>query len=259
MGARALDRSPAASPGFPRDFRIAGHWINSYKVLLCVGLYVAILASAAVAERSGLSPLRTGVGALLCAIAGLIGARAYHLAFNHRAHRRAGWRASAWNPRTGGWSVFGGLVIVPFSLVLQPLLGMPLAVFWDHLAFGVPFGGAWIRLGCVCNGCCVGRESHGWFALRQHDVLGVSRRRVPAPWLEIGWWLLACGGLLWLWPKHLPAGSYGLAVLAWYGFGRTWLEALREPSDLVGRVRVNQVVGALLALGAGAGFLLTAR
>jgi phosphatidylglycerol:prolipoprotein diacylglycerol transferase len=251
-------REPAGRRGFPGEFRIAGHRVNSYKVFLCAGLYAAILASAAAAERAGFSPLRMGLGALLCAIAGLIGARAYHLALNLRAHRRAGLRASAFDPRTGGWSVFGGLVLVPFSLLLQPLLGMPLPVFWDHLAFGAPFGGALIRFGCVCNGCCVGRESLTWLALRQHDVHGVVRRRLPAQWLEIGWWLLACAGIVWLWLRHWPAGSYGLAVLAWYGVGRIWLEALREPTDVVGGVRVNRVVAALLALVAGAGFVLVA-
>jgi len=40
--------------------------------------------------------------------------------------------------------------------------------------------------------------------------------------------------------------------LAWYGAGRFFLEPLREQSDVVfGRVRIDQVVAALLALGAG--------
>jgi hypothetical protein len=47
-------------------------------------------------------------------------------------------------------------------------------------------------------------------------------------------------------------GSYALAVLAWYGSGRFVLEPLRERPDVVfGRVRINRVVAALLALGAG--------
>ena len=59
-------------------------------------------------------------------------------------------------------------------------------------------------------------------------------------------------------PKDLPfpPGSYALGVLCWYGVGRFWLEPLREEQDLIaGRVRVNQVVAALLALGAGGALL----
>src|SRR5688572_4563876 len=66
-------------PGFPRFFELGGSSINSYKVFLCVGIYVGSLAAAALADRSGLSPLRIGLGAMACALAGLIGARVYHL------------------------------------------------------------------------------------------------------------------------------------------------------------------------------------
>jgi phosphatidylglycerol:prolipoprotein diacylglycerol transferase len=249
-------RDPAL-PSFPRYFRIAGHWVNAYKVFLCVGISLGTLLSAAVAERSGLSPLRVGLGGLVCVVLALIGARAYHLLVNFRVHQKMGFWTSAWDPRTGGWSVFGGLIVVPFLAMQDSVLGIPVPVFWDHFAVGIAFGGAWIRFGCVWNGCCAGRESRGWFALRQHDVHGVYKRRVPAQWLEIAWWLLACVGLLWLWPEPLPPGCHALAVLAWYGLGRFWQEPLRESPELVfGRVRVNQVVGALLAIAAGAGLFL---
>jgi prolipoprotein diacylglyceryltransferase len=174
-----------------------------------------------------------------------------------------GLRAEVWNSRRGGWSVFGALLMFPFALLLPPLVGTSALVFWDHMAAGLPVAGAFIRFGCICNGCCVGRESRAWFALRQHDVNGVYRRRVPVQWLEIGWWLLGGVGLIWLWSKHLPPGSYLLGVLAWYGVGRFWLEPLREAPDLIrGRVRLDRVVAALLAIVAGAGLVrlaMTAR
>ena len=48
-----------------------------------------------------------------------------------------------------------------------------------------------------------------------------------------------------------------LAVLAWYGVGRFFLEPLRERPDIVfGQVRINQVVAALLALGAGCALIM---
>ncbi|MBI3798972.1 MAG: prolipoprotein diacylglyceryl transferase, partial [Deltaproteobacteria bacterium] len=91
---------------------------------------------------------------------------------------------------------------------------------------------------------------------RMHDIRGTRERRIPVQWLEIGWWLLAGVGLLWLWPNSLPPGSYALGVLSWYGLGRFWLEPLREKPDLVaGWVRIDQVVAALLALGSGGALL----
>jgi phosphatidylglycerol:prolipoprotein diacylglycerol transferase len=253
---RARGQVCTAGPGFPRYFRVGRHRVNSYKVFLCVGIYLAILASAAVAQRSGLSPLRVGAGCLLCAVVGMAGARVYHVAVHFRVYRKAGLWAAVPNQERSGWNVLGGLAIVPFTLMLDSMFGIPLAVFWDHMAVGIAVGAAWVRFGCVCNGCCVGKESEGWFAFRQHDAEGIYKRRIPAQWLEIGWWLMAVIGLIWLWPRHLPPGCYALGVLAWYGAGRVWLELLREQQDIVfGRVRVDQVVAALLALVAGGGLI----
>src|SRR5438067_978260 len=53
--------SPASradnGPGYPRYFRIAGRWVNSFKVFLCVGIYLGILVIAAIAHSSGIPPL----------------------------------------------------------------------------------------------------------------------------------------------------------------------------------------------------------
>ena len=70
--------------------------------------------------------------------------------------------------------------------------------------------------------------------------------------LEIGWWLAAALGWFALRPLRLPAGTCALGVLAWYGVGRFWLEPLRESRALVGdRVRIDRVIAAALAIGAG--------
>ncbi len=246
--------STANAAAFPRSFRIAGHRVNAYRVFCCVGIYSGILTAAAVGLRSDTSPLRLGAGMLLVAIVGLLAARLYHMALHFRVYRAAGFLATARRPGLGGGSVLGSLVVVPSSLLFASIFGIPTGVFWDHAAIAIAVGGAWIRFGCICNGCCVGRDSDRWFALRQHDVLGVRRRRVPVQWLEIGWWLLACAGLVWLWPRPFPTGSYALAVLAWYGLGRVWLEPLRRESEVVRGLRVNQVVAAALTVVAGSAF-----
>jgi prolipoprotein diacylglyceryltransferase len=237
------------APRFPRYFKIGGHWISAYKIFLCIGIYTGTLVSAAVAQSSGIRPLRMGVGCVSCAILGMVGARLFYLLVFARAFANERFWAEVWNPNRGGWSVFGGLVIVPFSYLLADWLRIPVAVYWDHLVFGIVAGAVWIRFGCICNGCCSGKPTTQWFGVRLHDMRGARQRRIPVQWLEIGWWLLAGAGLLWLWPCSLPPGSYALGVLSWYGLGRFWLEPLREEPDLVaGRVRINQVVAALLAL-----------
>lgn len=247
------------NPGFPRYFRIAGYWVSAYKVFLCLGIYSGVLLSAAVAQHSGLSPLSLGLGCLLCAMAGLVGARVYHLLLFFRSYpKRQFWR-EAWNPQNGGWSIFGALVIIPFSILVAKWIRIPLATFWDHMVAGIICGAVWVRCGCICNGCCGGRVTKSRLGLCQHDILGVRQRRIPVQSLEIIWWALAGVGLICLWPKSFSPGSYALGVLAWYGLGRFWLETLRaSPDQILGGLRVNQLVAALLMIAAGTGlFLLT--
>jgi phosphatidylglycerol---prolipoprotein diacylglyceryl transferase len=253
---------PIADPchGFPRYFKIFGHWVNSYKVMLCVGAYAGILTSAWLAERSGISPLRMGIGCLACVLSGMVGARIYHLLvfLPHYVEKRS-WTA-LWDPKSGGWSVLGALLtLVPFSFVVAFALGIPSAVFWDHMGAGILMGGFWGRLGCVFNGCCGGREIKCWYGVRLHDIRFIRKRRIPVQFMEMAWWLLGGAGFIWLWPHSFAPGSYGLGVLCWYGLGRFCLEPLREAPDLVaGRLRINQVFAAALVLTAGGALLVRA-
>jgi prolipoprotein diacylglyceryltransferase len=249
--------SIASAAAFPRYFRIFGRWVSAYKVGLCIGIYAGVLTSAAVAERSGISPLAMGMGGLASAIAGLFGARLYHLAVFARDYSSRGW-AGAWDSRRGGWSVFGALPpLALVSLLASRYLAIPLATFWDCMMIGVVVGAVPVRVGCLLNGCCGGRETSSGLGLRLHDQNGVRRRRIPVQLLEIGWWLLAATALLLGRDLPLAPGARALGVLAWYGAGRFWLETLREsPDRVLGRLRVNQLVAGALAIGAGVAILL---
>jgi prolipoprotein diacylglyceryltransferase len=198
-----------------------------------------------------------GLATLACAIAGLAGARVYHLlVFRRRYRRRA--PSAWWDSTRGGWSVFGALP--PLALVAWGLAGalaVEPAVFADLLAGGVLAGGAWVRLGCVLNGCCGGRETDRWYGVRLHDVHGTKRRCVPVPLVEVGFWLLGAAAYAATLSLPLDPGTRALAVLLAYGVLRLVLEPLRETPDLVGRrLRVNRLVAGLLAATSAAALLL---
>jgi prolipoprotein diacylglyceryltransferase len=125
---------------------------------------------------------------------------------------------------------------------------------------GVLAGGFWVRLGCVFNGCCVGRATNRWYGIELHDVTLVRKRRIPVQFLEMGWWLLGLAIFCLIWPHPFPMGTYALGTLGWYGCGRFWLEPLRESPDLVlGRIRINQLVAAILAIWASLALIVRLR
>jgi phosphatidylglycerol---prolipoprotein diacylglyceryl transferase len=250
--------SGAVNTGFPRFFTFSGYSINSYKFFVCVGIYVGTLTTAALAGASGLSPLRIGLAAMSCGLVGLIGARVYHLLVHAPNYLFRRSLSALWNSKHGGASGFGALLtFVPAFFVAAAWMDVPPTVLGDHMAVGVLTAGFWIRLGCVFNGCCAGRPSKAPLSLRLHDTRGVSTPRLPVQFLEMAWWLVGLALFLTLWPSALPPGSYALAVLAWYGVGRFFLEPLRErPAIVFGQVRINQVVAALLALAAGCALIM---
>lgn len=246
---------------FPRYFRILRFWVNSYKFFLCIGLCVAIFVSAARAQSSGIRPLSAGVASLMSAIAGLVGARLYFLGTQGlRGLQSISWRQS-WNSRDGGWSVFGGLFgVIPTASLMCWALSMPMGLYWDSLGPAILAGGPLVRLGCVFNGCCAGRETSSPWGVRLHDVRYAMKRRVPVQFLEIAWWLIGGALYLLIWPRPFAAGSYVLAVFCWYGSGRFWLEPLREQPDLVlAGWRVNQLFAALLAVASAAALVVINR
>lgn len=254
----ATPATDTVNPGFPRFFRIAGHSVNSYKFFLCVGIYVGTLATAALASSSGLSPLAVGLGAMACGLVGLVGARVYFLLVHAHSYARRRSLSALWDPSAGGWSAFGTLItFIPVSFAVAALLAIPVPVLWDHIGIGVLAGAFWVRLGCVFNGCCAGRETGSQLGVCLHDTDGVRKRRIPVQFLEMAWWFIGLIAFVMLWPGALPQGSYALAVVAWYGAGRFFLEPLREESDVVfGRVRIDQAVAALLAIAAGGALII---
>jgi phosphatidylglycerol---prolipoprotein diacylglyceryl transferase len=190
---------------------------------------------------------------MVSALAGLIGARLYHVLINAPAYFKSGSPRAFWDTTAGGMGVFGALLtFVPVSFSAAAMMDISAVALWDYMAIGVLAGGFWIRLGCVFNGCCVGRETDAPLGVRLHDARGVAKRRIPVQFLEMAWWVLGLAVFLSIWPRTLPSGGYALGVLAWYGVGRFFLEPLRECPDVVfGRVRINQLVAALIASGAG--------
>ncbi len=234
---------------FPRSIRLGRHQIGTYKICLLAGIYFGIVASAVAAKVSGTPPTATALATLACAVAGLVGARLYHLVLFAGSYRREDFRR-AWDTSAGGGGLFGGLLAV---ILVSPAAARWPAIsfgeFWDLLIPALLVGAVWTRLGCFCHGCCGGRGTVSRLGFRWSNQRGERARRVPVQLLEIAWVLVAIGVVAWSLSRPHRAGSLALGAMAWYGLGRFLLEPFREAPDLIrGKLRINQLIAAVLTI-----------
>jgi phosphatidylglycerol:prolipoprotein diacylglycerol transferase len=231
--------------------------LHSYPTMLYLGLVCGIFVAAWVAGLSGLDQDRFVLASLILSPLTLIGARLYFVAGHWELYRHN--RARIWRRSEGGMAMYGGLLLtVPLSFPLLRIMGLSFAKFWDAATFAMLVGMIFTRFGCLLGGCCGGRPSTSWLALKLPDHRGIRRRRWPTQLLEAGWaavLLIAASGLR----GHAPFdGAIFCSALLAYGIGRFFLQKLRDDaiaSD-TGMIQFTSVLLAMAGL-IGMGFAWT--
>lgn len=223
--------------------------IHAYPAMLYTGLVVGIVASHALAARSGLDGGRVYGALLILVVPALAGARLLYAVLHWNVFRREPSRL--WNRAEGGAALYGGLLLAfAFSLPIVPLFGIPFGAFWDVATLTILVGMAFTKVGCLLHGCCSGRPTRGWLALRLPDARGVVCPRVPSQLLEAGLALALIGVSVLVWGRRPFPGAVFLLALMGYGAGRFALEPARETVDRLGGLSVNRLLSALLVAAA---------
>ena len=230
--------------------KVLFHWrrvpVYSYPFFLYLGTVLGILAGMCGASRRGTASPRMYIALVLLVIPALVGSRWLFL-LSHRAQFR---RHHLPPPRRweGGAALYGGLLLaLALSLPLLWLLQIPLGQFWDVATITILVGMVFTKIGCMLNGCCVGRETSSWFALYLPNVAGVWRRRVPSQLLESALAAVLLLSVPLLWSRVILPGTFFLLALCIYALGRLWLESTRENIDRIGRFSIHRVISFLLA------------
>ncbi len=233
----------------PILFYWRGRPVWSYPALLYVGTVIGLIAGNGVANARGLDGTRVYLAAVLLLPVALLGARLAFVAAYWDLFRDH--PATIWRREIGGQTMYGGLVAVPASMPLLASLKLPFWAFWDIGAFIIVIGMVFTRIGCLLNGCCVGRPTNSRLGLRLSDRAGVFRRRIPTQLLEgaLGATVLGMAGAV---PVDAAPGSVFLNVIAGYAIGRALLEGTREQRSIAGLASIRAVslalAGASLAL-----------
>jgi phosphatidylglycerol:prolipoprotein diacylglycerol transferase len=193
--------------------------------MLYVGLVLGVLAGNIVAHANGLDAWRVYIATLILILPALAGARLLYVAAEWPLYRQD--LSRIWDRRDGGYIMYGGLpaaVILSVPVLWALRLGLP--QFWDVAIFTIMVGMFFTRIGCLLNGCCVGRP---WrFGLFLPNPKGTWEKRIPTQLIEAGWAAILIVIAIVLRPSMPFPGALFLAISLGYAAGRLLMEFARE-------------------------------
>ena len=253
-------------------FEIGPLTIHFYALCIIAGVALAIWLG----NRRFVASFPQGGGvvadvAIVAVPAGVIGGRLYHVATSPTDYFGAEGRAidafKIWN---GGLGIWGAIALGTLAAFLtyqrirrtQDL--PPFRYFADALAPGIALAQVIGRWGNWFNAELYGRPLDAPWALaiperfREDGYLNYETFH-PTFLYESLWCVLIVVLLLSL-GTRLPAGSIFLLYIAFYCFGRFFIEGLRiDSATSFAGLRLNQYLAALLFIGASAAFLKISR
>jgi prolipoprotein diacylglyceryl transferase len=239
--------------------------LHAYGLMLALG----VVAATIVAERRyagyGGDPKDVADIAVVVVIAGVVGARLYHLftGYDWDANGIAG-TIQIWEGGLSIWgAVIGGLLAV---VVLARRRHLDALVLMDAIAPGLVLAQAIGRWGNYFNQELFGRPTTLPWALEispEHRPPGYGQYETFHPtFLYESLWCLAVFGLLVWMSRRFPLrkGQVMAAYVALYTFGRIWFEALRiDDASRVFGLRFNLLLSVALCIFGGAWFLWLGR
>jgi prolipoprotein diacylglyceryl transferase len=256
----------ASLPSPPGDaIHIGAFQLRAYGLCIALGVLAAIwIAQRRWSDRGG-DPNDISRLAGWSVLAGLVGARLYHVITDHQRFEGRWLHAFAiWE---GGLGIPGGLIAgVLTGAWIAHRRGLPVAQLLDVVAPAIPVAQAIGRLGNWFNQELYGRPTTLPWGLRispEHRPAGYEHIATYHPtFLYEALWNLALAGLLILYERrhpHARPGRLFALYVAGYALGRLWIEALRiDPASRIAGLRVNIWVS-ILALAASTAWLAATR
>jgi prolipoprotein diacylglyceryl transferase len=228
--------------------------LHAYGLMLAIGVLVAVYVAEKRWEKAGHDPKEIGQIAVPVVIAGVIGARVYHLFTGYKWSRDGiVGTVEIWKGGLSIWgAVGGGLIAV---IVVSKVRHLDALAVADAMAPAIVLAQAIGRWGNYFNQELFGRPTTLPWALEidpAHRPAGYARFATfhPTFLYESLWCLVVFGTLLYVERRFkLRTGQVFALYVALYTFGRVWFEALRvdEASRIFG-IRFNLLLSAVLCV-----------
>lgn len=222
-------------------FTIFGREIAWYGVIITCGILLAAAYGISRAKLEGIGTDDMLDVILAAVIFSVIGARLYYAVF-YGKYKTLYDVIAIWN---GGLAIYGAVIAGAITLVIMAKIKKrsPL-VLLDIGAASIPLGQAIGRWGNFMNAEAYGYETA--LPWRMGIVESGTTMYVHPTFFYESIWNLAGFFLLWyFYKKKKYNGQIFLMYLAWYGFGRMFIEGLRTDSLWLIQdvIRVSQLLG----------------
>ena len=255
----------------PTGFYVGPIFIRFYGIILMLGALVAAFLAEREARRRKLNSEIVWDALIWVLIAGIIGARLWHVFTPPPSMVAAGFTTKFYlthpldliNTRAGGLGIPGAVIGGALALYLFCRRRKMSFLMWaDIAAPGVALAQAIGRWGNFFNQELYGKPTTLPWAVKIDPINRLPGYETystfqPLFLYESIWNLINMGVLLWLerrFPDKLKEGDLFLTYLIGYPIGRFFLEFLRLDAPLFGTINVNQTFMLIVALVAG--FLL---
>ena len=223
--------------------------LNLYGLMIALGVIAAVwLFGKRLEEREVGTKDDASAIAIWAVLAGVIGARLYHVVTDYdRFRNNWGEIPAIWN---GGLGIPGGLLFgTVVGMYMARRRGISIAVGATCAAPAIALAQAIGRWGNYFNQELYGRPTTlPWGleidAAHLQDGYAVGTLFHPTFLYESLWSLGLCLVLLWIDKRWRPApGQLFVMYVMGYGLGRFWVEGLRiDPADEIAGLRLNQWV-----------------
>lgn len=243
-------------------FSIGSVDIYWYAVIIAVGFLLAVSFALKNAKKFGADSDRAIDIIFFAMIFGIIGARAYFVAFQWESYQDN--LIEIFNIRAGGLGFYGGII----GGIIGILIGckvrkQKLLPFLDIAGGAVLIGQGLGRWGNFVNseafGCntklpwgMTGDKITAYIESHSTESMGAIMDSTvpvhPTFFYEFLWCAIGLAVFCWLKKRREFDGQMFIFYLFWNGSGRMIIESLRTDSLMIGPFRVSQLLGAFMAI-----------
>lgn len=204
--------------------------IPMYGFLMAVGFAVGIAAAVFLGRNEGIRRSDVFFCTLFVFVFAIVGAKLFAIVGNLDYVLQG--TLSFIDLLVSGFVFYGGLIGGAVGvLVYCGAFGIPLVDMLDRLAFAVPLGHAIGRMGCLCSGCCYGKETDSAIGIVFEHPLDpftpTGVKLVPTQIIEALTLVVIFVVLLVMNRKRTPRGSVVFAYCVLYATARFVIEFFR--------------------------------